>query len=207
MTNQLPKMSYAQYRPGWEPESTLGEGGPAKATVLRTPIGEVNEAEVGRIITRMAESGVREARAAGLLLERIRGGSVTPLKLLKPDGRWERDAPRNAAYAIAVLTMAVQLRDGAAEQYLPYCRRIMHGRWLKTWRVNATVLIELQKSSMSKRRRKVGAFLMVRNLCPSGVYPSIRSTNLNRPCVVGAPSAPSWRPRLGSFLLLPSGGA
>lgn len=116
-TSRLPKMSYAQYRPGWEPESTLGEGGPDVATMLKTPI---NEAEVGRLITRMVESGVLEARATGQLLERIRGGSLTPRTLLREeDGRWQPDAPRHAAYAVAVLTLAVltlavHLRDQRA---------------------------------------------------------------------------------------------
>ncbi|WP_161881921.1 hypothetical protein [Deinococcus alpinitundrae] len=118
-------MSYAQYRPGWEPEGTMGQGGPEKATVLRTPIGEVSEVEVGRLITRMAESGVREARAAGLLLERIRSGNVTPQTLLREDGRWQPDAPRHAAYAVAVLTLAIQVCDERAEQFLPYCRQVM----------------------------------------------------------------------------------
>ncbi len=47
----LPSISYASFTSGWEPLSTLGEGGPDLPTALMTPIGEVSEVQVTRLIS------------------------------------------------------------------------------------------------------------------------------------------------------------
>ncbi|MDV6376232.1 hypothetical protein [Deinococcus arenicola] len=113
-----PKMSYAFAR-GFEPISTLGEGGPDRPTALITPVGQMREVAVGRMITDMENSGVPDRQAAGLLLGRVRSGQG-PASLLREDGRWGPVAPRQAAYAVAALTLAVAMGDGMADGPLRY---------------------------------------------------------------------------------------
>lgn len=120
----VPRTSYAPFTSGWEPLSTLGEGGPDLPTALVTPVGQVGEAEVARLIGLMLASEVPDTRAVGGLLEKLRGEYRTPATLLREDGRWQPDTSRHAAYAVAVLTLAVQLGDRHAEAPLRYARAV-----------------------------------------------------------------------------------
>ena len=102
--------------------STLGEFLPDQATMLNLPSGQYRETEVGQIISTMMQSGAFETSENGHLLDALRDPSQRkPEGLLRPDGTWQRQT--SPAYALAVLSLAVQLRDGMAVQYLSYCRR------------------------------------------------------------------------------------
>ncbi|MFK7601874.1 hypothetical protein ACI3L1_06645 [Deinococcus sp. SM5_A1] len=117
------KVSYAFAR-GYEPISTMGEGGPDLPTALLTPVGQMREVEVGRMISGMAISPVPDRQAAGGLLERVRSGQG-PASLLREGGGWGPVAPRMAAYAVAVLTLAVAVGDSEAEGPLRYAGAVM----------------------------------------------------------------------------------
>lgn len=119
----IPKVSYAFAR-GYEPISTMGEGGPDRPTALITPVGQLRETEVGRMITEMAASGVPDRQEMGKLLDRLRSG-MGPASLLREDGRWGPVAPRMAAYAVAALTLAVAMGDKQAEGPLRYAGAVM----------------------------------------------------------------------------------
>lgn len=117
------RVSYAFAR-GYEPISTMGEGGAALPTALQTPVGQLRETEVGRMITSMAASGVPDRQEMGKLLDRLRSG-MGPTSLLREDGRWGPVAPRMAAYAVAALTLAVAMGDSEAEGPLRYAGAVM----------------------------------------------------------------------------------
>ncbi|WP_019585236.1 hypothetical protein [Deinococcus apachensis] len=119
-----PPISYAPFTDGWEPVTTLGEGGRDLPTALMTPIGELREVEVGRLISTWAASSVPDRRAAGALLERVRGAFTAPRSLLE-DGGWAYPAPRHAGYAVAVLSLAVQFGDARAEAALVYAQAVL----------------------------------------------------------------------------------
>ncbi|AFZ66082.1 hypothetical protein [Deinococcus peraridilitoris] len=96
---------------------TLGQCGPERVTYLRTPIGEYTEREVGRQISLMVRYGTPETVQLGRMLERIRG-DVAPQSLVREGGRWITPTERAVRYGVAVLTLAVRLRDGSAESAL-----------------------------------------------------------------------------------------
>ncbi len=118
------RVSY-DFARGFEPISTMGEGGPDLPTALHTPAGQMREVEVGRMITSMAASPVHDRQAAGQLLERVRSALTAPTSLLREDGRWASPAPRMAGYAVAVLTLAVAMGDSEAEGPLRYVGAVM----------------------------------------------------------------------------------
>lgn len=120
-----PSMNFAVFASGWEPISTLGEGGPDLPTALLTPMGELREVEVARAISSMVTSPIPDRRAAGLLLERVRCDLQAPMSLLREDGHWGPRAPRMAAYAVAALTLAVALGDVKAEAPLIYAQAVL----------------------------------------------------------------------------------
>ena len=117
------KVSYAFAR-GYEPISTMGEGGTTLPTALSTPVGQLRETEVGRMITEMAASPVPDRQSHGRLLERMRAGQA-PASLLREDRRWASPASRMAEYAVAVLTLAVAMGDREAEGPLRYSGAVM----------------------------------------------------------------------------------
>ncbi|EYB67034.1 hypothetical protein DEIPH_ctg052orf0030 [Deinococcus phoenicis] len=123
-TVPVPRMSYAFAR-GFEPISTMGEGGPDLPTALLTPIGELRETEVARAISSMVASPVPDRHAAGGLLERVRGSLTAPVSLLREGGGWSYPAARTAGYAVAVLTLAVTLGDAEAEGPLRYAQAVL----------------------------------------------------------------------------------
>ena len=118
-----PLVSYQAQRDHREGNlSTLGEFLPDQKCMLSLPNGQHLEGEVSQIINRMMLSGALEAAENGHLLDSLRDPTQRkPEGLLRPDGRWQRQT--SPAYALAVLSLAVQLRDGMAVQYLGYCRR------------------------------------------------------------------------------------
>ena len=70
----------------------------------------------------MQRSSTFETSENGHLLDALRDPTQRkPESLLREDGRWMRQT--SPAWALAVLSLAVVLRDGYAGQYLPYCRR------------------------------------------------------------------------------------
>ena len=102
--------------------STLGEFLPAQATMLILPSGEYLEGEVSQMIKAMQRSSTFETSENGHLLDALRDPTQRkPETLLREDGRWMRQTC--PAWALAVLTLAVQLRDEAADQHIGYCRR------------------------------------------------------------------------------------
>lgn len=122
----VPGISYAPFRPeGAPPVSTLGECGPVRPTALLTPMGEVREVEAARLITEMAASPIPDRRAAGGLLERVRCAFTAPASLLRENGTWASPRGRMAAYAVAVLTLAVALGDRDAEPALVYAMAVL----------------------------------------------------------------------------------
>ncbi|GGR31366.1 hypothetical protein [Deinococcus ruber] len=123
----IPKISYAAFREDFGEEliSTLGAGGDPLPTRLRLPHADVNEVSAGQIISRMQASHSYDRQALGNLLDKLRSSARTPATLIRPEGGWERNAPYHATWAVAVLTLAVELRDPKAELFLPYCRRVM----------------------------------------------------------------------------------
>lgn len=118
-----PALSYGFAR-GFEP-LTLGELAPDLPSALVTPVGQLREVEVGRAISQMAASSVPDQRAAGQLLERVRGSFTAPASLLREGGGWASPAPRMAGYAVAVLTLAVAMGDQTAEEPLRYAGAVM----------------------------------------------------------------------------------
>lgn len=99
-------------------------GGTQRAHYLTTPFedaegGEMlSEREVGAAITAMTLAGVPETVQLGKMLERLRTHPhCTPASLERERG-WAYPRERTVRYAVAVLTLAVRLRDPRAEQYL-----------------------------------------------------------------------------------------
>ncbi|SMB93292.1 hypothetical protein SAMN00790413_01920 [Deinococcus hopiensis KR-140] len=127
-TVQLPSPGDGRYQPDDLDFLTLGMGGPITATYLQTPIGDCTEHEVATVIKELLGSGVPDHRAIGQLLDRLRGTYRTPVTLLRECGRWQPDMARHAAYAVAVLTLAVRLGDGHAEAPLARARADQQGR-------------------------------------------------------------------------------
>ena len=104
----------------------IGSSLPDQPSYLNLPSGQYRETEVGQIISAMMQSGAFETSENGHLLDALRDpGQRKPGTLLREDGRWERDAPRMASWGLAVLALAVALRDTQAGQYMAYCRRVM----------------------------------------------------------------------------------
>ena len=123
----VPRNNYTDFRNRMHGGiSTLGEFLPAQATMLILPSGEYLEGEVSQMIKAMQRSSTFETSENGHLLDALRDPTQRkPTSLLREGDRWERDAPRMAAWALAVLSLAVALRDEHAGQYLAYCRRVM----------------------------------------------------------------------------------
>lgn len=109
-------ISYAAFRPEshFEP-LTMGESGPPQKSFLVTPIGEVIEAEAGRIITDMALSTVPETVQLGRMLDRLRRHDSGCMDSLLRGTSWSQHRERAVRYGVAVLTLAVRLQDVHAE--------------------------------------------------------------------------------------------
>lgn len=109
-------ISYAAFRPEshFEP-LTMGESGPPQKSFLMTPVGEVIEAEVGRIITDMALSAIPETVQLGRMLDRLRRQDSGCMDSLLRGTSWSQHRERAVRYALAVLTLAVRLGDVQAE--------------------------------------------------------------------------------------------
>ena len=106
--------------------STLGEFLPAKATMLILPSGEYLEGEVSQIIKTMQRSSTFETSENGHLLDALRDPTQRkPSTLLREDATWGPRSGEMAGWALAVLSLAVALRDTQAGQFLPYFRRVM----------------------------------------------------------------------------------
>ncbi|UQN06309.1 hypothetical protein [Deinococcus sp. QL22] len=111
-------VSYAAFRnSGGDGISTLGEGGTPSPTTLITPMGEVGEGETGRTITTLEYAGTPDAARLGRRLKAIRGGT-SMATLVDERGGWASPKERAMEYAVAVLTLAVRLRDPHAEIHL-----------------------------------------------------------------------------------------
>lgn len=109
---------------GFDGATTLG-GRPLPTTYLTTPIGELDERNVGQTITDMSRAGTVEARHLGKLLDKLRHAQhLCPTSLLHGNGRgWSGEA--GIRYGVAVLTLAVRLGDSTAELHLPHVRRAL----------------------------------------------------------------------------------
>ena len=118
-----PAVSYQTIRDHREGISTLGEFLPEQKSMLSLPNGQHLEGEVSRIINRMMLSGAVETHRNAQLLDALRDATQHKSdSLLRPDGRW-RLWQISPAYALAVLSLAVTLRDALAAQYVGYVRR------------------------------------------------------------------------------------
>ena len=74
----------------------------------------------------MMQSSAFETAENGHLLDSLRDPAQRkPSSLTRENGGWQPDAPRYAAWALDVLSLAVILRDMEASQYTSYCRRVM----------------------------------------------------------------------------------
>jgi len=121
-----PAVTYSGFADRWGYVTTLGEVLPDQATMLRLPTGQYLEGEVAQIITRMGLSTAKETRESGRLLDALRRPEARkPESLLRAGASWARDASRMAAWGLAVLSLAVVLRDEQAEAHLVYCRQVM----------------------------------------------------------------------------------
>lgn len=119
---------YGAFRPQSAPSDIemIGSSLPDQPSYLNLPSGQYRETEVGQIISAMMQSGAFETSENGHLLDALRDASQRkPATLLRENGGWQPDAPRHAAWALAVLSLAVALRDIHARQYMAYCRRVM----------------------------------------------------------------------------------
>ena len=119
---------YGAFRPQSAPSDIemIGSSLPDQPSYLNLPSGQYRETEVGQIISAMMQSGAFETSENGHLLDALRDASQRkPATLLRENAAWQPDAPRHAAWALAVLSLAVALRDTQAGQYLSYCRRVM----------------------------------------------------------------------------------
>ena len=119
---------YGAFRPQSAPSDIemIGSSMPDQPSYLNLPSGQYRETEVGQIISTMMSSTTFETSENGHLLDALRDASQRkPATLLREYGGWQPDAPRHAAWALAVLSLAVALRDTQAGQYLSYCRRVM----------------------------------------------------------------------------------
>ena len=98
---------------------TSGTPGIVTVLYLVTPLGRsVNAHETAQLITDMTRSGTESQRYMERLLERIRG-EASLNSLVHPSGRgWNQPSDRARDYAVAVLTLAVKLRDVEAERHL-----------------------------------------------------------------------------------------
>jgi|GEM_PF-2584593 len=112
----------------WGDYNTLGEPGRSVARYLVTPYasgeGEamLTEGEVGGMISLMVRSGVPEAVLYGRMLERLRKGTSMQ-SLVREGGGWAYPREQAVRYALAVLTLAVRLRDARAEGFLRVLQR------------------------------------------------------------------------------------
>ncbi|WP_019584700.1 hypothetical protein [Deinococcus apachensis] len=107
---------------------TLGSNVRTPTRYLQTPAGEFTEGEVGVVITTMSRAPLVEQMQLGKMLDKLRHTpDTTPVSLLREDGRWHQNRERVARYAVAVLTLAVQLRDEGAEGPLRYAKAVLAG--------------------------------------------------------------------------------
>lgn len=97
---------------------TSGSVGPLEVNYLRTPLGrEVGEVTVARTITTWEVSHIPAQRQHGDLLGRVVKGQALA-SLIDSRGGWASPKERAVSYAVAVLTLAVSLRDSKAETHL-----------------------------------------------------------------------------------------
>ncbi|RJF71696.1 hypothetical protein D3875_09055 [Deinococcus cavernae] len=99
----------------------IGSNKPTLAVYLTTPAGEFDEASVGQLISDMARYGTVETRLLGKMLHKLRHTPETcPASLLRKSGAWHQNREQATRYALAVLTLAVQLRVQEAEHPLKH---------------------------------------------------------------------------------------
>ena len=119
---RVPIISYHAEHAHHHGLSTLGEFLPAQASSLRLPNGDFEQGEVSQIINTMMLSSTFETSENGHLLDALRDPRQRkPESLLREDGHWVRQT--SPGWALAVLSLAVHLRDEIAERYIGYCRR------------------------------------------------------------------------------------
>ncbi|GGR65708.1 hypothetical protein GCM10008959_30040 [Deinococcus seoulensis] len=124
----LPNISYAPFRDqGAFDPLTMGDGGPPRKSYLRTPAGEISEAEVGRLITDMTTSRVPETVQLGRMLDRLRRHDHGCMQSLLRGGSWSSNREGAVRYAVAVLTLAVRVGDVQAERPLKHVQAELAG--------------------------------------------------------------------------------
>lgn len=102
---------------------TLGSNAPLPTRYLQTPIGEFTEGEIGALITTMSRSPIPEQKQLGKMLDKLRHERGTAMAtLLQGGSSWHQNRERAVRYAVAVLTLAVQVRDEAAQAPLAFAQ-------------------------------------------------------------------------------------
>ncbi|WP_146202807.1 hypothetical protein [Deinococcus irradiatisoli] len=124
---ELPPGNAGRYYPrdGSTEHLTMGEGGPIKATYLRTPAGDYTEQEVAQAIKTMTLSGIPETVQLGRMLSRLRDERSKTMVSLLRDGGWSSNREGAVRYGVAVLSLAVRLQDPQAELHLNVLRRVL----------------------------------------------------------------------------------
>lgn len=138
-TVDLPSPSAGRYSIDRDLELvTMGQGMPCSVAYLETPyrpdrllgreeLGMLDEREVVAAIVAMQRSPDKEAQGLARFLDRAHRGQGLA-SLLREDGRWHTSRDAALYYALASLTLAVQLRDRRAEEPLRYVREVIAGR-------------------------------------------------------------------------------
>lgn len=110
-----------RYGGGWsDPITTMGDGAPDRPSGLELPSGTAREVEVGRLISTWAASPIPAQRELGQLLHGLRSGRGMN-SLIHHSGRgWADPSERAQTYAVAVLTLAVNLGDQEADAQLQH---------------------------------------------------------------------------------------
>ncbi|MFB9995133.1 hypothetical protein ACFFLM_24595 [Deinococcus oregonensis] len=85
-------------------------------------MGEVGEGETGRAITNLEYAGTPDSAHLGRRLKAIQEGKSLA-SLVNERGGWASPKERALEYAVAVLTLAVRLRDPHAEIHLFHLRK------------------------------------------------------------------------------------
>ncbi len=89
--------------------------------------GYLTEREVTSAINTMRLSPDHEAEGLARFLDRVHKG-MGLASLLREDGRWHQHRDAALWYAVAALSLAINLRDPRAEAPLRYVREVIVGR-------------------------------------------------------------------------------
>lgn len=90
-------------------------------TYIRTPAGDRDERAIGRAVYDMLASSRPDDVLYGKLLGRVITG-MSMASLLREGGYWHQNRESGIRYALACLTLAVQVDDSAAEEPLTALR-------------------------------------------------------------------------------------